>query len=555
MFGVFSLLTGLATVGLDARHRPRRVQLRDRGEQPDAQLAARRLLRHPGPTKGVLGPPRRARGRRVPRPAAWRAPRRRGSAGGSRSSCSIVPTMVFVVLALRLREPVRGHFERRAHGRGRGHDRHRGRRAVVRRVVAHVLARRDAAPDLLRAPVPRRRVRRPRIFSSLFYEEELRPQRARAGLSCSPLVAPAQLIGLLLTAPDHHPARHEERHARPPLRRGRRLAVAIALDAVRARAEPRVRGRSSTCIVTGIVVLIVPPIFAALSLAIPPKIRSFGFAVAALWILPGPDRAADRRRARRRVRHPRGPPHDGARSSSSAALVLASAGKEIDEGHQAGLDGGRGAVRGARTSGARAGRSCCSCAASTSHYDDVQVLFGVDLEVDEGEIVALLGTNGAGKSTLLKAICGLVDAERGAIVFDGRDITLHPARRDRGARRRPWCPAARACSRRSPSPRTCSLAGWLHRKDKAARPRGAPTRVLEHLPGPARAARTSRPATSRAASSRCSTLGMAFIAQPRLLMIDELSLGLAPIIVEQLLEIVREHPRPRARRSSSSSSR
>src|SRR5258707_3427390 len=56
-------------------------------------------------------------------------------------------------------------------------------------------------------------------------------------------------------------------------------------------------------------------------------------------------------------------------------------------------------------------------------YDKVQVLFGVDLEVERNEIVALLGTNGAGKSTLLKAISGLVDPSAGKIWFDGRDIT------------------------------------------------------------------------------------------------------------------------------------
>ncbi|MDQ1695398.1 MAG: hypothetical protein QOJ03_751, partial [Frankiaceae bacterium] len=56
-------------------------------------------------------------------------------------------------------------------------------------------------------------------------------------------------------------------------------------------------------------------------------------------------------------------------------------------------------------------------------YDKVQVLFGVDLEVREGEIVALLGTNGAGKSTLLKAASGLVHPIAGQILFDGKDIT------------------------------------------------------------------------------------------------------------------------------------
>src|SRR5204862_1486542 len=56
-------------------------------------------------------------------------------------------------------------------------------------------------------------------------------------------------------------------------------------------------------------------------------------------------------------------------------------------------------------------------------YDKVQVLFGVDLDVQQGEIIALLGTNGAGKSTLLKAISGLVEPIGGRIFFDGQNIT------------------------------------------------------------------------------------------------------------------------------------
>ena len=79
-------------------------------------------------------------------------------------------------------------------------------------------------------------------------------------------------------------------------------------------------------------------------------------------------------------------------------------------------------------------------------YGDVQVLFGVDFEVDEGEIVALLGTNGAGKSTLLKAISGVVEADHGAVIFDGRDITHAPPQRDRRARASSRCPAATASS-------------------------------------------------------------------------------------------------------------
>src|SRR4051812_30954552 len=67
--------------------------------------------------------------------------------------------------------------------------------------------------------------------------------------------------------------------------------------------------------------------------------------------------------------------------------------------------------------------SLLTCRCVDVCYDKVQVLFGVDIEVQEGEIVALLGTNGAGKSTLLKAISGLVRPTAGRITFDGIDIT------------------------------------------------------------------------------------------------------------------------------------
>ena len=110
------------------------------------------------------------------------------------------------------------------------------------------------------------------------------------------------------------------------------------------------------------------------------------------------------------------------------------------------MAGDRGAVRGRLR--ARQGRAKLLLVRGLDgRYGGVQVLFGVDFEVDEGEIVALLGTNGAGKSTLLKAISGVVEADRGAVIFDGREITHAPAERDRRVRRRARCPAARACSR------------------------------------------------------------------------------------------------------------
>ncbi len=135
-------------------------------------------------------------------------------------------------------------------------------------------------------------------------------------------------------------------------------------------------------------------------------------------------------------------------------------------------------------------------------YGDVQVLFDVDFEIDEGEIVALLGTNGAGKSTLLKAICGVVEADKGAVIFDGRDITHCPAQRDRRARHHP---GARRPGRVPEPHRGREPAGrrLARPRGKAIAGHGADRRGARAVPGAAAAASPSRPPTSRAASSRC----------------------------------------------------
>ena len=90
----------------------------------------------------------------------------------------------------------------------------------------------------------------------------------------------------------------------------------------------------------------------------------------------------------------------------------------------------------------------------------MQVLFGVDFDVEEGEIIALLGTNGAGKSTLLRAISGTQEASSGAVVFDGRDITHMPPHEIAGARRDPHARRPGRVPRRCRCGRTsCSATG------------------------------------------------------------------------------------------------
>ena len=176
------------------------------------------------------------------------------------------------------------------------------------------------------------------------------------------------------------------------------------------------------------------------------------------------------------------------------------------------------------------------CQGVTVAYDGVQVLFGVDLEVRRGEIVALLGTNGAGKSTLLKAITGLVDPSGGVIMFDGRDITHADAQ-----------VAARTGIAQMPGGKGVfptltvdehfDVACWLL-TDKAAARREVEG-VLDRFPR-LRERRGQLAGNLSGGEQQMLALGMAFITKPRLLLIDELSLGLAPTIVEQLLGTVRE---------------
>ncbi len=169
-------------------------------------------------------------------------------------------------------------------------------------------------------------------------------------------------------------------------------------------------------------------------------------------------------------------------------------------------------------------------------YDQVQILFGVNMEVRRGEIVALLGTNGAGKSTLLKAISGVVDPIGGAILFDGRDIT-HADGVQTTSLGVIQVPGGKAVFPTLTVAEHLRAAGWLYRGDPEYL-KSANEEVLEIFPR-LRERIDQMAGNLSGGEQQMLALGMAFIAKPKLLMIDELSLGLAPTIVEQLLGIVR----------------
>jgi ABC-type branched-subunit amino acid transport system ATPase component/ABC-type branched-subunit amino acid transport system permease subunit len=170
-------------------------------------------------------------------------------------------------------------------------------------------------------------------------------------------------------------------------------------------------------------------------------------------------------------------------------------------------------------------------------YGKTQVLFDVDMHVNRGEIVALLGTNGAGKSTLLSAITGLVPAGRGTINYDGKDITkAEPGQTV--AQGLVFMPGGKGVFPSLTVEENLQLAGWLFDKKDPEHVRRATEEVLEAFPI-LRKRWTQKAGNLSGGEQQMLTLGQALIAKPKLLMIDELSLGLAPVIVEQLLGIVR----------------
>ena len=169
-------------------------------------------------------------------------------------------------------------------------------------------------------------------------------------------------------------------------------------------------------------------------------------------------------------------------------------------------------------------------------YGNLQILFGVDLDVHEGEVVALLGTNGAGKSTFLKAISGLLDPIGGAVFFAGRDVS-HADAVNKALLGMALVPGDRGVFPGLTVAENLRIAGWMIRSDTAEM-NAAIERVLDYFP--VLRDRLDVPAGNMSGGEQqMLVLAQALMGRPKLMMIDELSLGLAPVIVEQLLKTVK----------------
>jgi ABC-type branched-subunit amino acid transport system ATPase component/predicted MFS family arabinose efflux permease len=169
-------------------------------------------------------------------------------------------------------------------------------------------------------------------------------------------------------------------------------------------------------------------------------------------------------------------------------------------------------------------------------YDGVQVLFGVDLEIRKGEIVALLGTNGAGKSTVLNAISGIVEPDGGNVWFDGEAVTGEAPERT-AARGIIQVPGGRGIFPGLTVEENLKMGSFLIRRNAPL----VAERMQEVLSlFPRLDDRKSQRAGLLSGGERqMLTLGQSFVLRPKLLMIDELSLGLAPTLVQELLASVR----------------
>jgi branched-chain amino acid transport system permease protein len=170
-------------------------------------------------------------------------------------------------------------------------------------------------------------------------------------------------------------------------------------------------------------------------------------------------------------------------------------------------------------------------------YGPVQILFGVDLTVGEGEAVALLGTNGAGKSTLLRSVSGLLPPGGGRVVLDGEDITGRPAH-ELAKRGVAEVPGGAGVFPSLTVAENLRAAGWLVRRrpGELAEAREEVERLFPDLRDKA----SVRAGSLSGGQQQMLALGMACLSRPRLLLIDELSLGLAPVVVGRLLELVGE---------------
>jgi branched-chain amino acid transport system ATP-binding protein len=171
-----------------------------------------------------------------------------------------------------------------------------------------------------------------------------------------------------------------------------------------------------------------------------------------------------------------------------------------------------------------------------TYYGNIQALKGISIEVNEGECVTLIGSNGAGKSTTLRSISGLTPPRKGAIRLDGQDISLLPAQE---IVRLGICqsPEGRRCFSRMTVRENLELGAFL-RRDTANIGEDM-DRVFDLFPR-LKERETQKAGTMSGGEQQMLAIGRALMGKPKLLLLDEPSMGIAPILVERIYETIAE---------------
>jgi branched-chain amino acid transport system ATP-binding protein len=168
-------------------------------------------------------------------------------------------------------------------------------------------------------------------------------------------------------------------------------------------------------------------------------------------------------------------------------------------------------------------------------YGRVQVLWNVTMHVAAGEAVALIGANGAGKTTLLRVLSGLLPARTGSIWFDGQEVTARPAHQ-RVAAGLVMVPEGRQLFPGMTVRENLLMGAFLRRSPPAAL--AEDLERVETLFPVLGERRNQLAGTLSGGEQQMCAIGRALMARPRLLLVDELSLGLAPIVVDRLIEAI-----------------
>jgi branched-chain amino acid transport system ATP-binding protein len=170
-----------------------------------------------------------------------------------------------------------------------------------------------------------------------------------------------------------------------------------------------------------------------------------------------------------------------------------------------------------------------------TYYGNIAALKGISLEVEEGEIVTLIGSNGAGKSTTLRSISGLTPPRRGSVRFDGRELAETPPQ-DIVRLGVSQSPEGRHCFPRMTVRENLELGAYLRRdagvNDDLERVFALFPRLQER--------EKQKAGTMSGGEQQMLAIGRALMANPKLLLLDEPSMGIAPILVERIYETIAE---------------